>query len=535
MSIRVFVSSVQQEFASERRALADYIRTDALLCRFFNVFIFEEMPAIAQSASQVYLGEVEQTDIYLALLGEKYGYEDADGVSPTEREFDLATKLHKDRLIFIKRMDVVNRHPKEVAFVRKAEQCVVRKSFGDYEELRSAIYASLVRYLEENEYLRLLPFDATLHPTATIEDIDDEKVDVFVERARKKRAYPLSHDAGTERVLKSLNLVDKDKITNAALLLFGKNPQKYFPTSEVKCVQFYTNTVSKPLASYQVFQGSLFEMIDDAVSFVMSHIDAHVGERDKLAEVDVEFELPIKSVTECIVNAVCHRDYTSNGSVQVMLFPDRLEVWSPGRLPLGITAAQLSLPHTSIPTNPVLANPLYLAGYVERLGTGTSDMVEECLAVGLKAPEFVQDSNFKTILWRKNALSSAENAPTSGKNALSSVENAPTSGKNALSSTENAPTSAIKLNKKQKMVLEYCSGCARSSYEIFNYLGILNQSRSREKYITLLIVEGLLRPTKPKLNDPDQKYIAVANDGLIRKSDNGKQWFITEKGEKELD
>jgi len=124
---------------------------------------------------------------------------------------------------------------------------------------------------------------------------------------------------------------------------------------------------------------------------VMSHIDARVGERDKSAEVDVNFELPLKSVTESIVNSICHRDYTSNGSVQVMLFPNRLEVWNPGRLPFGITTAQLSLPHTSIPANPVLANPLYLAGYIERLGTGTSDMVDECIALGLKAPEFIQD------------------------------------------------------------------------------------------------------------------------------------------------
>lgn len=506
--IRIFISSVQQEFAQERKALAEYIRTDALLGRFFEVFIFEEMPAKSQSTVQVYLGEVEQADIYLALMGANYGYEDAEGVSPMEREFDLATKLHKDRLIFIKRLDKEQRNTKETNFIRKAEQCVVRKSFGDYEELRSAVYASLVRYLEENEYLRLLPFDATLHPTATLADIDVDKVDIFVERARKKRAYPLSMDAGVERVLKSLNLMDDGRITNAALLLFSKEPQRFFPTSEVKCVQFYTNTISKPLASYQVFNGSLFEMIDNAVSFVMSHIDARVGERDKSAEVDVNFELPLKSVTESIVNSICHRDYTSNGSVQVMLFPNRLEVWNPGRLPFGITTAQLSLPHTSIPANPVLANPLYLAGYIERLGTGTSDMVDECIALGLKAPEFIQDSNFRAILWRENAPSFVENALSSEKYAPSSTENAPSSDDNTLSS-------GIKLNKKQKMVLGYCAVYARTSNEIFAHLGITNQSRAREKYINQLILAGLLRPTKSKSTDPDQKYIATAGNDSV--------------------
>ena len=497
-TIRIFISSVQKEFAFERKALADYIRTDALLGKFFDVFIFEEMPAKPQSAEQVYLSEVEQSDIYLALFGFNYGFEDEQGVSPTEREFDLASDLHKDRLIFVKRGDDSTRNAKEVALINKAQQCVVRKSFADYDELRVSVYSSLVRYLEDNEYLRLLPFDATLHPTASLNDIDEEKINIFVEKARKKRAFPLSQDAGVERVLKNLNLINNSKITNAALLLFGKEPQNYFPASEVKCVKFYTNTISKPLASYQVYRGTLFEIIDNAVSFVMSHIDVRIGDRNEGAEVDVDFELPIKAVTECIVNSVCHRDYTSNGSVQVMLFPNRLEVWNPGRLPYGITTEQLILPHSSIPTNPVLANPLYLAGYIERLGTGTSDIVEECNTYRLRSPEFIQDNNFRVVIWRKNDLSSSEND-------LSSSEN-------DLSSSENDLSSKIKLNKKQKEVLEYCMNYSRSSDEIFTHIGVYNNTRARNKYIKELIFAGLLRPIYPKLNTPNQKYISTANN-----------------------
>ena len=143
-------------------------------------------------------------------------------------------------------------------------------------------------------------------------------------------------------------------------------------------------------------------------------------------------------------------------------------------------------------------------------------MVDECVAMGLKAPEFIQDSNFRAILWRKNdlssngnALSSEKNDPTSTKNALSLSEKALSSNENALSSNENALSSTIKLNKKQKMVLDYCAVYARTSNEIFAHLGIINQSRSREKYITQLILAGLLRPTRSKMNDPDQKYIAT--------------------------
>ena len=100
------------------------------------------------------------------------------------------------------------------------------------------------------------------------------------------------------------------------------------------------------------------------------------------------------------MNAVCHRDYYSNGSIQVMLFKNRLEIWNPGRLPIGLTVENLKEPHNSLPFNPLLAEPMYLSGYIEKLGTGTEDIVKKCKSYGLKPPVFVQDSMFRVILWR---------------------------------------------------------------------------------------------------------------------------------------
>jgi len=54
----------------------------------------------------------------------------------------------------------------------------------------------------------------------------------------------------------------------------------------------------------------------------------------------------------------------------------------------------------SFPNNPLIANPLYLAGYAERLGTGTADIIKQCLAIGLKPPTFSQTDNFRAIFWR---------------------------------------------------------------------------------------------------------------------------------------
>ncbi len=70
---RVFISSVQSEFAEERQMLFDYLTTDALLGKFFEPFVFENVPAMATTPTAVFLKEVERCDIYIGLFGEKYG------------------------------------------------------------------------------------------------------------------------------------------------------------------------------------------------------------------------------------------------------------------------------------------------------------------------------------------------------------------------------------------------------------------------------------------------------------------------------
>ena len=399
--IKVFISSVQREFAKERQEVADYIREDAVMGRFFEPFLFEELPAKDVSAQQAYLTEVADTDVYLGLFGESYGYEDQEGVSPTEREYDCASVNHKYRIVLIKAAE--HRHAKEQALIRKAEQDVVRNMFGTLEELKSAVYAALVHYLVLRGYLHYGPFDASWNDEATLADLDKERIRWWTGMAREKRKYPIAYsEENVHKILSSLHLISEDgKVSNAALLLFAKDPQRWFVSATVKCVQFYGTKVQKPMAFQQVYGGSVFEMVDQAVSFVMSHIDARVGERTSSAQVDVEYELPMQAVTETIVNACVHRDFRSNGSVQVMLFKDRLEVWNPGRLPKGMTIEKLSGEHASLPVNPLLANPVYLAGYIEQVGTGTNDVIDRCLELGLRKPEFRQDEDFSVVIWRR--------------------------------------------------------------------------------------------------------------------------------------
>ncbi len=127
-----------------------------------------------------------------------------------------------------------------------------------------------------------------------------------------------------------------------AILLFGKKPQRFFISSEIRCAHFHGNEIVNLYPAYQVYKGDVFQLVNQAVDFVLSKIDVSVGTRALSTQAPVHYELPAAAVSEAIVNAVAHRDYTSNASIQVMLFKDRLEIWNPGSLPFGLDTAKLT-------------------------------------------------------------------------------------------------------------------------------------------------------------------------------------------------
>ena len=184
------------------------------------------------------------------------------------------------------------------------------------------------------------------------------------------------------------------------MLLFAKRPQRFLISSEVKCAHFHGTRVAKLIPSHQVYRGTVFELVDHAVDFVLSKIALSVGTRAESVQAPVAYEIPKEVVTEAIVNAVAHRDYTSAASVQVMLFADRLEVWNPGGLPPPLTLDKLRVPHESVPGNPLLARAMYLVKYIEQMGTGTLDMIERCVDAGLREPEFEAAGEFVTRIRR---------------------------------------------------------------------------------------------------------------------------------------
>ena len=250
-------------------------------------------------------------------------------------------------------------------------------------------------------------------------------------------------------------------------------------------MHFHGYRVHKPIPSYQIYKGTVFELVDQALDFVLSKIDRTVGTRDQGPQAPVNYELPRQAVAEAIVNAVAHRDYASFASVQVMLFADRLEIWNPGELPAPLTIDNLRRPHASVPRNPRIAEPLFLARYIEKAGTGTLDMIDLCDQAGLPAPEFRQDGGqFVQTLWRPSPA----------------VKQAADGVQDTKLGTKLGPS------RDQVKILEKASSGAALA-DLMAVAKRSNRTKFRDQVINPLVEEGWLEMTDPDSpRSPQQKY-----------------------------
>ena len=245
------------------------------------------------------------------------------------------------------------------------------------------------------------PFYIARANGAKMTDISKDSIIWFIERAKNEREYTFFANAGADNILKQLALKDGTHLLNAALMLFGNDPQQFCPSAVVKCSHYYGTDEDRPIPSHQVFGGTLFQQVDKAVDFILSKLNRSVGGRQEGPAAEVRMEIPNEAITEIIVNAVVHRDYDSAGSVQITLFADRVEVINPGGLPEQLSISDLTKRHLSIPVNPFLARPFYLAGYINQLGYGTQNVVKWCRKANLPIPVFEQlNQQFSVTIWR---------------------------------------------------------------------------------------------------------------------------------------
>lgn len=256
---------------------------------------------------------------------------------------------------------------------KRVGKSTIRMSKDEYEKL----------ILEKHK--DKLQFDTQICLKATIKEMDKEKVSWFLRKAKEERNYNIDPETPTKEALNRLNLIQDERLTNTAILLFAKDLQKFFPQVKIRAGRL-KGAEGLDFIDMKVLEGTIPELREKAMKFIMDHI-RHGVFFDANRRYD-RWEYPLRAIEEVLNNALAHRDYFSNAEIQLSIYNDRIEVWNPGGLPKPLTPQDLKRKHKSIPRNKLLADRLFLIKFIEQWGKGTNRIIDEMRQNNLPEPEF---------------------------------------------------------------------------------------------------------------------------------------------------
>ena len=384
---------------------------------------------------------------------------------------------------------------------------------------------------------------------ATVNDLDATTIKLFLgnrfERVLEKKgltgdtfneasldmicsAIAKGHDC--EKILRNLRFIRPDgTLTVAAMLLFGKYTQRWMPMMTAKCICFAGNSVGSKVFRDKVndadMEGNLLHQYDTIMDFFTRNLhNVQVG--DEFNSMG-KLEIPYTSLVEFTVNSLVHRSLNMKAPVRIFIFDNRVEIHSPGALPNGLTIDDIKA-GTSMPRNMFLFNnAIYLLPYTG-VGSGITRALDEDINVTFmnndKAQEFVitvwrggsnqveEKSNQvgNQVHGRSNQVEGKSNQVEGKSNQVEDLDTGLRhSNTNLGTQLRHSDTKKVSLSNKQRDIVNFCS-VPRTTAEIMERLGLSNQTKNRERYITSLVAAGYLQMTNPENpTASNQKYKKV--------------------------
>ena len=285
-----------------------------------------------------------------------------DNTEPKVYPSISVNEINKKKIIIIEIEEAINKPV--LAFGRafkRVGKSTLKMSKDEYEKI----------VLEKKN----LYFDLLQCKNASIDDIDWNFVKKFFipryEEITKSKIV-----SSPKQLLEALNCIKNNKPTNAGILLFGKNPQKFFMNSYIALARYKGNIESSTRLDYKEFVGNLFQQIDNCDKYIKEHITVMSRLHPYKVEREDIPEYGLFSIRELIINAVCHRDYSEQRTkVIIKMFSDRIEYYNPGGLPKEITPENILDKQFS--RNPIIAKVLAKVKYIEELGEGWNKIIDE--------------------------------------------------------------------------------------------------------------------------------------------------------------
>ena len=341
-------------------------------------------------------------------------------------------------------------------------------------------------------------------------------------------AIAKGHDC--EKILRNLRFIRPDgTLTVAAMLLFGKYTQRWMPMMTAKCICFAGNSVGSKVFRDKVndadMEGNLLHQYDTIMDFFTRNLhNVQVG--DEFNSMG-KLEIPYTSLVEFTVNSLVHRSLNMKAPVRIFIFDNRVEIHSPGALPNGLTIDDIKA-GTSMPRNMFLFNnAIYLLPYTG-VGSGITRALDEDINVTFMNNDKAQE--FVITVWRGesneveeksnqvgNQVEEKSNQVEQKSNEVeeksNQVQDSDTrlrhSNTNLDTQLRHSDTKKVSLSNKQRDIVNFCS-VPRTTAEIMERLGLSNQTKNRERYITSLVAAGYLQMTNPENpTASNQKYKKV--------------------------
>ena len=314
----------------------------------------------------------------------------------------------------------------------------------------------------------------------------------------------VGNDMNLEKLLRNLKFMLPDgKMTVAAVLLFGKYPQRWLPTYTAKCICFVGNSIGGSLFRDKVadsdMEGCLLHQYETIMNFYRRNL--------KNVQVETEFnslgelEIPYEALVEFTVNALVHRSLNWQAPIRIFILDDRVEIHSPGELPNGLTVEEI-LKGTSMPRNKFLfTNANYLLPYTGA-GTGITRAMKENPDVTFENME--ESHEFVIVIRRKANQESVQGSVQ--ENVQGSIQE---NVQGSIQEKSPKEKTKVTLTKVQKDIVNYCT-VPKSAKEIMDRIGIINHSANRKRHIQPLLEMGALEMTNPdNPKDRNQKYRKV--------------------------
>lgn len=243
-------------------------------------------------------------------------------------------------------------------------------------------------------------WDDVIEARATFDDIDEKTVKIFLASSQNTGRLPENDGLDLPELLEKLRLSENGQLKRAAIILFGKDPGKFYSSIYVKIGRFGKDDTD--IIFQETEEGNLI-MLLQAVLNQLNHkfLIRSIG-FEGMHRIE-KGEYPLAAIREMLLNALVHRNYMG-APIQIRVYDDKISIWNEGSLPAGLTLAALKRSHSSRPRNPIIADVAFKGGYIDAWGRGTIKILDTCKEAELPEPEMQElDGGFSITLF-KNIL-----------------------------------------------------------------------------------------------------------------------------------